>query len=57
MPSTTSAKYSGDWNVSATAASGGANSASTTIPTELPASDAMVVMNSAMPARPFCAIG
>jgi hypothetical protein len=53
MPSTTSAKYSGDWNVSATEASGGAKSASTTIPTELPHSEAMVVMKRATPARPF----
>ena len=53
MPSTTSAKYSGDWKVNATAANGGAKSASTTIPTALPHSEAMVVMKRATPARPF----
>ena len=57
MPSTTSAKYSGEPNDSATLASGGANSARMTMPTALPHSDAIVVMNRATPARPWRAIG
>jgi len=56
-PSTISAKYSAAWNAIAARASTGAKPASSSTPSTEPANDAMVVMNSATPALPCCAIG
>ena len=57
MPSTIREKYSMEVKVRANSATIGAQPARMTTPTMLPHSDAMVVMNSATPARPLCAIG
>ena len=56
-PSTISPKYSADPNLSAEAAIIGEKPISAMIPTVPPKKLATVVMNSAVPARPFCAIG
>jgi len=50
-------KYSGAPNFSATSAIAGENSIRMMMPTVAPKNEAIVVMNSATPARPFWAIG
>ena len=52
-----SEKYSGDWKLNASWASGGASVATRTIATQAPKNDATVVITSAVPARPCRAIG
>ena len=55
-PRTTSEKNSGEPNVSATAASGGANRTMTIVPTVPAKNEPMAAVASAGPARPFFAI-
>ena len=56
-PSTITEKYSAGWNSRANSASRGDSSTMTTTPNRAPNIDAIAVENSAMPARPCCAIG
>ena len=56
-PSTMSPKYSAEPNFSAEAAIIGEKPIRARMPTVPPKKLATVVMNSAVPARPFCAIG
>ena len=56
-PTTISAKYSAEWNSSATLASIGANTSSRTAPMVPPANDATAATVRALPARPCRASG
>jgi hypothetical protein len=56
-PTTIRAKYSGEWNNSATATSAGANPISKIAPIVPPANDAIAATVSALPALPWRASG
>ena len=55
-PNSISAKYSGERNFTANAASTGANAAMRMVPTQPAKREPTAAMASAAPARPFCAI-